>query len=328
MKWTFTRQAGLPRECTVSITASGHGRASQHRGGAGWRAEGGVVSAAITANDRLSLTLFLSLSIHALVLLGVGFTGLAERASRPAPMIEVTLAHEPQDTAPEAHDFLAQADQDGGGDAEDAQIPDRPQESIMPGVPEGQQAIDSAPAASERPSPPERREVAGADDPEPAPEQPAPEPSEERPSAAQLLDTSTAVAASAEFTDPAESVNARYPTKQRLNASTKSHAAAAYMREWVRKVEQVGNLNYPDEARRRELTGRLIVEVTIRPDGHVRDIRILRASPHPLLDQAAERIVEMAGPYSRVPDEVLEGNDLLVITRTWEFDKRRQLSTQ
>ena len=53
---------------------------------------------------------------------------------------------------------------------------------------------------------------------------------------------------------------------------------AAYMVEWRRKVERVGNLNYPDEAARLGLSGNLLLEVALNPDGTVADIELRRSS--------------------------------------------------
>ena len=36
---------------------------------------------------------------------------------------------------------------------------------------------------------------------------------------------------------------------------------AAYMRAWVARVERIGNLNYPDEARREQMHGELVLTV-------------------------------------------------------------------
>ena len=123
-------------------------------------------------------------------------------------------------------------------------------------------------------------------------------------------------------------MSARYPSKRRIDARTKAHDAAEYMRQWVEKVERIGNLNYPEEARRRGLSGSLILEATLRPDGSLVSVRILDSSRHPVLDQAAMRIVHIAAPFAPVPPSVLAGNDLLVITRTWEFIHDKGLTTQ
>ena len=87
---------------------------------------------------------------------------------------------------------------------------------------------------------------------------------------------------------------------------------------WVARGERVGNLNYPDEARRKNLNGRLVLTVAIRKNGTLERIDIIRSSGHPVLDEAATRIVELSAPFSTVPKEDDE-IDILHITRTWQF---------
>lgn len=284
-------------------------------------------TAAVTAVDRVSLALFLSVAAHALVILGVGFTGPAQTPERRAPMIEVTLADRPQDEAPEDYDFLAQADQDGGGESDTAEVPEKPTESFMPGVPEGAAPLQSAPPpGAERPR--ERRDpVAGADDPVAASPEPQPRSSEDS-GQPEPVSSERQVAAASELSAVAERISARYPSKRRINARTRAHDAAEYMRQWVSRVERIGNLNYPREVRARNLSGRVIMEVTLRPDGGVHQARVLRSSGEPALDQAARRIVDLAGPFDRVPEEVLQDNDLLIITRTWAFEDGRRFSSR
>ncbi len=93
------------------------------------------------------------------------------------------------------------------------------------------------------------------------------------------------------------------------------------MQAWVAKVERVGNLNYPEEIRRLKLTGDLVMTVGINLDGSVESIDIQRSSGKPQLDQAATRIVRLAGPYSPLPDTINASVDVLHITRTWRFSR-------
>jgi protein TonB len=90
------------------------------------------------------------------------------------------------------------------------------------------------------------------------------------------------------------------------------------MRAWVEKVERVGNLNYPDEARRRGLGGRLVMTVVLKRDGAVADIVLNTPSGQKLLDVAAQRIVRLAQPFPPLP-KTQEEIDELHITRTWDF---------
>ena len=92
-----------------------------------------------------------------------------------------------------------------------------------------------------------------------------------------------------------------------------------YLRSWHRKIESVGKLNYPEEAKRRQLAGDMTLLVTIRADGSLQDVRILQTSGHSVLDEAARRIVRLAAPYSPFPVDMRQSTDLLEIVRSWQF---------
>ena len=92
-----------------------------------------------------------------------------------------------------------------------------------------------------------------------------------------------------------------------------------YFEAWRRKVERVGNLNYPDAARARRLYGSLRLLVAITPDGALANIRVLESSGHPVLDDAAVRIVRLAAPFAPFPPEMRRNTDVLEIVRTWQF---------
>lgn len=276
--------------------------------------------APVTANDRLAMAVFLAAAVHLLVILGIGFHAEVSRQEMP-PLIEITLAERPADRTPEDYDFLAQADQDGGGLAEDVQRPQRQMRIPAAGVPEADYALESNFSPAPPPHPAEQPDVATTDKGSHR-VAPAEHASPDSPRPALELHVLPAAAQTARREAPTVAHDdgvPRFPSKQRIDARTRSHAAAAYMHEWIGKVERVGNLNYPEQARQRQLTGRVILEVTLRPDGILHDVRVLRGSGEPVLDQAAMRIVELAAPYAAVPPETLGGHDLLVIVRTWEF---------
>ena len=84
------------------------------------------------------------------------------------------------------------------------------------------------------------------------------------------------------------------------------------------RVERVGNLNYPDEARRRRIGGLVVISVGVRRDGSVESIRIVQSSHVPMLDEAATRIVKLSQPFSPLP-KTQEDPDVLHVTRTWQF---------
>jgi len=144
-------------------------------------------------------------------------------------------------------------------------------------------------------------------------------------SAAQLMRRSRELARMAALNDESWRSYSRKPDSKYIYANTRKHKDAAYLSYWSQKVEEIGNLNYPDEARRKNLSGNLILEVSLRPDGSLIGIKILRSSKHKVLDDAARNIVRLAAPFSRVPAEVMEDRKILRIVRTWAFTSGNRL---
>ncbi len=121
------------------------------------------------------------------------------------------------------------------------------------------------------------------------------------------------------------SVFANRPRRTSVSSSTKEYKYATYLEAWRRKVEQIGNLNYPEEARRRHLYGNLILRVAVRADGGVEQVQVLRSSGFQVLDEAAVHIVQLAGPYSPFPPDIAAETDILDITRTWQFQRNNRI---
>jgi protein TonB len=115
------------------------------------------------------------------------------------------------------------------------------------------------------------------------------------------------------------------PKRAFVGANVKEYAFARYVEDWVTKVERVGNVNYPEAARRQGLYGSLRLTVSIHSDGRIEKVDIDRSSGSKILDTAAIRIVELAAPYARFPDDMREKADILSITRTWTFTRSDQL---
>jgi len=107
---------------------------------------------------------------------------------------------------------------------------------------------------------------------------------------------------------------------QRVSPTDSRSAAGFYAADWARKVTRVGEMNFPDMARRLNTSAGPLLEVAIRADGGLREVRIVRSSGHTELDQAAQRIVKMAAPYPPFPSELRQETDLLRIEAPWRFD--------
>lgn len=309
--------------------------------------ESAMRPARMDARDRLGLTLFLAAALHAIVILGVAFDFALRAPDEPLPTMEVILVHSHTEETPEKADYLAQASQEGGGQVEEAVRPSSPLPQQRPveesqgkaprqqpaAAPEPERKAPEQPPAAAEPEPtPQRKptmqaQVASeekvAPEPEPAP---APRP-EDRVKASQLLQSGREIARlSAEIRQRQEAY-AKRPRHKYITANTREHVTAAYEEAWRLKVERVGNLNYPDEARRRELSGSLILDVAIAADGSLHDLRVLRSSGHPALDEGAQRIVRLAAPFAELPDNIREQTDILHIVRTWRFRSGRRLQT-
>ena len=156
-------------------------------------------------------------------------------------------------------------------------------------------------------------------DPKPQPQQRAEPQPVQTLNAAALVRRSLAMASLSAEVDKRLEAYAKRPRRKWISASTRAHHYAAYMEAWRAKVERVGNLNYPDEARRHELSGNLLLDVALRADGGVEHIIVRRSSGHKVLDDAAVRIVKLAAPFARLPKNIRAETDILHIERTWRF---------
>ena len=115
------------------------------------------------------------------------------------------------------------------------------------------------------------------------------------------------------------------PKRKFVGARASEYRFAQYVDNWRIKIERIGNLNYPEEAKARKLYGSLQLTVAIKADGEVESVEINRSSGHKVLDQAAVRIVRLAAPFERFPENIRRDTDILHITRTWTFTRGDQV---
>jgi protein TonB len=115
------------------------------------------------------------------------------------------------------------------------------------------------------------------------------------------------------------------PKRKFVGARVQESRFATYVDGWRLKIERIGNLNYPEEAKTRKIYGSLQLTVAIRADGEVDSIEVNRSSGHKFLDQAAIRIVRLAAPFDRFPPNIRADTDILHITRTWTFTRADQV---
>jgi len=111
------------------------------------------------------------------------------------------------------------------------------------------------------------------------------------------------------------------PREKFVSANARASEVAPYLENWRLLVERVGNLNYPDAAKRDEIEGDLVMDVTVNADGSVAAVKILRSSGNKVLDDGAERIVHLAAPFDSFSEEMKKEYDTLHIIRTWQFSQ-------
>jgi protein TonB len=287
----------------------------------------GASLAALPQRERIRVSLFGSALLHIIVILGVGFTVPKLRDLQGLPTLEITLVQTQSDKAPDKPEFLAQANQDGGGEGNRADIARSP----LP-VREIDDRSRDIPAS--RPAPQQRqasaREIVDLftlrSEMQVSVQEPKPQdkPLQTQPPVPGLIERpelrEERARLNAEISRTWQEFQNR-PRKKFLNARTQEYKYAAYMDAWRAKVERIGNLNYPEEAKRRGLQGSLVLDVTIRADGSVSAIAVRRSSGYKLLDDAALRIVELAAPFAPFPPDIRGDTDEINITRTWKFNE-------
>ena len=280
----------------------------------------------LSENDRLGVTAFGSLLLHMLVILGVTFAVPKLRDLQALPTLEITLVQTQSARAPDSPDYLAQANQDGGGTSEKPDIARNPlplsevadtRQNVPAMRPAPQSAVPTKRNA--RTLLTQRRAERRVE-----PTQPEPQPRVAHIDPAQLGlpspdNLSERARLNAEISRTWEEYQKR-PKRKFLNARTQEYKYAAYMDAWRNKVEYVGNLNYPEEAKRRSVRGNVMLDVAIKEDGSVEGVSILRSSGHKLIDDAAVRIVHLAAPFAAFPSDIRAEHDVLHITRTWKFN--------
>ncbi|MGO4223517.1 TonB family protein [Lysobacter sp. TAF61] len=269
-------------------------------------------------NGRVSATFVLSLMVHGILLLGLGWT--LEKAAPVMPTLDVILTQTTSALTPKQADFLAQASNQGGGEHDKST---RPREAQSGPLPQATTGLAPRPLRAQSPAPqpaPQARVVTSSrGETVTATARTTPAPSERPlPRGQEKIEHDIEMARLAAEIHMRSERYAKRPTRKFVSASTQEYTWAGYLREWVDRVERVGNLNYPDEARRRHLAGQVVISVAIRRDGSVERADIVKTSGVPLLDASALRIAKLAEPYPPLP-RTEENPDILHVTRTWNF---------
>lgn len=276
--------------------------------------------AAASTSDRFGFTVFLSVAAHGILVFGIGFG--APESTGVEPTLDVTLAAHESEFAPERADFLAQMNQLGSGDLADdasAAAPSSPFQAdvdapdIVPAQP-----LAPAQAAAQRPQ--QNELITARESPRSSIDDTLTLSEDGQDAQSQPESNRLAIASLWAQLDSQIQDYAKRPRRVVLTAAaTQRSEDALYLEGWRRRIEAIGNLNYPDAARRQKLYGSLRLVVSLLPNGTVQRAEILESSGHPVLDQAALDIVALASPYEPFPENLRRQADIVEIIRTWRF---------
>ncbi len=265
------------------------------------------------SGDLLAASLLLAAAVHAVVILGVTFSVPdPDKTSRGLPTLDITMIPDKSTPPPENPDYLANTNRDGTSDP--AQQTPQPKlvASQLP-KPATNESKTTPVLTTKDSTTKEQRSPQQILDVEPTL------------SAAELIERSLKMIGLDDQIEQWAKSDSNEPKHTFISARTREHKYANYMAAWVAKVERVGNLNYPDKARRKGVSGTLLLDVALNSDGSILTIKLLRSSGAEVLDAAAVRIVKLAAPFAPFPPEIRKETDILHITRTWEFLKTNRL---
>ncbi|NLQ17271.1 energy transducer TonB [Marinomonas sp. M1K-6] len=282
--------------------------------------------------DKFSIALFIAISLHVLMVMVIGFD--FELPNPKPKTLEVTLVQHTSNAPAEA-DFIAQANQQASGTevrkqklttTENAQFLADTIQEISPPV---QPQLASA-------EPIDEPSLLATQNQEAAFEivnetETQPKTLEERFRGETQIPShlSNDIATLEALLDQQRQSYAKRPRIRRLTSvSAKAAVDAQYLDDWRRRIERIGNIHYPEEAKRNQLYGELRLAVILLPNGYVDDIEVLQSSGIRVLDDAAMRIVRLAEPFQVFPSELKKDVDKLEIIRTWRFVPGNQLQSQ
>lgn len=284
----------------------------------------------ITGADRMSFSLFLAAAFHVLVLLGVTFAMPDKIVDKFQRTLDVVLATDSSEEKPEEADFIAQSDQLGGGESDD--VEKLTTTEVTPFPDQTLNEVTKPPEMEMQQQKVEEQQVLNTDQSDYTTTNPETQlldrqQAENTPEVQSIYQRSMEIASLEAQLDTEINNRAKKPRRRTVSAATHRATDALYIDAWRRKIERIGNLNYPEKAKRQGVYGSLSLKVAINADGTVNQILVLRSSGHKILDDAAVRIVRLAAPYAPLTNEILVDTDILEIIRVWQFQPNNQMNT-
>lgn len=286
-----------------------------------------LIAKTLLVKERLSFAISFSLFLHAFIIFGIAFdmpdAGKLAKALEP---LEVTLVNSKSKNKPSNAKAYAQNNLDGGGNTED----DRRAGTPFPVLGDAQQFTPEQATQKVKALEEEVQRLLTRVKGDYTVEQKnlLPKQQDTTLNGQDLVQRSLEIARLEAEINKSLSLYEKMPKRKFIGARTQEYRYAQYVEDWRGKVERIGNLNYPEAARRQNIYGKLTLTVNIRADGSVESVEINKSSGQRILDAAAQRIVKLAAPYAPFPPDIRKETDILSITRTWTFTTNDQLEAE
>lgn len=277
----------------------------------------------------MQVAVIASVAFHVVAILGLGFKlPSIMRDAAPHNMLEVVLVNSRSAARPQKADALAQSNLDGGGNTDKKLRASTP----LPALDTRDPSVElKAAQARQKQLEVEARELMVRMKSQAAVsplDQPASGAKSDSTEARDLIERSLEIERlEAQIRQQHQAYQER-PRRTFIGARTYEYRFAHYIDVWRQKIERIGTLNFPPEARARKLYVSLRITVAIKSNGEVEEVEINKSSGHRFIDDAAKRIVRMAAPFEPFPADIRKDTDILHITRTWNFTRADELTTQ
>jgi periplasmic protein TonB len=275
----------------------------------------------------MQISLVGSIAFHVLVVIGLGFKIIPmPRFDAPHNVLDVVLVNSKSASRPQKADALAQANLDGGGNTDEKRrastpfplVEERDPSRELKAAEQRRKALE-AEAQELMTRMKSKSQVTNVEMAPPGAETKADQ------EARDLVQKSLEIARlEAQIRRDYQAYQER-PKRKFVGARSQEYRFAQYVDNWRLKIERIGNLNYPAEAKARKIYGRLQLTVAIKADGEIEGVEINKSSGYKVLDQAALRIVRLAAPFEPFPANIRQDTDILHITRTWTFTRADQV---
>jgi len=286
-----------------------------------------LIAKTLLVKERLSFAISFSLFLHAFVIFGIAFDMPdATKLAKALEPLEVTLVNSKSKNKPSNAKAYAQHNLDGGGNTDD----DRRAGTPFPVLGDAQQFTPEQATQKVKALEEEVQRLLTRVKGDYTVEQKKliPKQQDTTPNGQDLVQRSLEIARLEAEISKSLSLYEKMPKRKFIGARTQEYRYAQYVEDWRSKVERIGNLNYPEAARRQKVYGKLQLTVNIRSDGSIENVEINKSSGQRILDAAAQRIVKLAAPYAPFPPDIRKETDILSITRTWTFTTNDQLEAE